>query len=173
MTSPTGSMGLAQQHLANMIADSAAFRAWVGAADQAEAFGSIYQDALPPGGTDLADLQALRPFALVWTDPQLGFNKQFAAGGAARWHTASGVIGVYFEAEIDAADASDPAEAGVKFKNVIDAIQSEMDAINGQAGYLGYDEIRKVEGPTRSDEDDRPTQGDFLFLVWQVVWKGV
>ena len=173
MTTPTKSMGLAQHYLANMIADSPSFRTWVGAADQAEALARIYHDALPPVLTDLASLQALRPFALVWTDPQKGFNRSTVGEGATRSYNSDGVIAVYFEDNVDTLIQDDPTEIGVRLKNNVESVQSDLDGFNGVAGYLAYNEIRKIEGPSRAEEDERPTQGDFMFLVWQVIWEGL
>jgi len=162
VTDPAGGMSLAQEYLRTALADCSTFQAWVGAADQAEALARIYHEALPApaNGNEytLAELQAYRPFALIWTSEQNGYSKRRLAVGT--W-AESGRIMIRLEEDVDPQIANDPAEVARRFRNTIGQIIDELCALTDPgAGYLVFHTVTVEAGPIRTEEDEARTLGD-------------
>jgi hypothetical protein len=174
MTVPADSLSLAQEHLRLMVADSTAFRAWAAAASQAAALARIHHDVLPAGaGTEhtLAELQAARPFAIVWTDPEGGYEFSLASFDDGFSYRDAGRIWLLLEQDVPAADADDPAELHIKLRNLMGALIKDLCGMAGKAGYLNLTK-GIVFGPTRGDDEDIPGQGDYMQMALRVDWMG-
>lgn len=173
MISPQGCLSLAQQHLKVMLADSTAFRSWVGAADQDQALSRIYLEALPLGDRqsyDLEELRALRPHAIVWTEPQNGFALRRVSVDDGYGFHESGVIRVWLEQDVGSAMTGLPGSVDLSFKNSVGLILDDLAALAGGAGYLDVTEISVLNGPMRSHPDDYDTIGDLIGIELSVSW---
>jgi hypothetical protein len=170
MTTPAGSLSLAQDHLRTMLADAAAFRTWCSAADQAAALAKIFHEGLPKpanGETHTrAELENYRPYAVIFTDDQNGFSRNLDAEGS---FEASGrlKLRLYQTADDDAGDEP-TSDANLRFKNAVGAILDDLCAAVATAGYLAFERIRVDAGPYWAHPKLVPDQG-----VWQGVEIGI
>ena len=123
MTTPSGSISLAQQNLKVSLADCTAFRTWCGASDQAAALARIHLEGLPdpPEGQQTytaEQLRALRPYAIVNTKPAGGFSLALAAFGAHGDYDAAGKLEVQIFQNCPATLDNDPSsDANLQFAN--------------------------------------------------------
>ena len=166
-TSPAGPISLAESVLRTTLADCTHFRSWVGAANQAQALDRIYLDGLPPPANNadshtLSELQALRPFAVIYTEEQRGWRTRQNAAGTRHWFIHSGSLTVRFEQDSPSDALDDPGELDRRFRNTIGQIVSTEDDANpgllelaGTPGYLAITGI-EASGPFRSDDDQVP-----------------
>jgi len=162
MTEPAGRLMLAQNYLKATLAASATFQTWVEAEDATEALGSIHHDGLPDPtdpdkGYTAAELTALRPYALIWTQEQAGFS--LARTAYETWQE-SGRLKLLLIQDVPAAIATDIAEADLRWKNTIGQIIDDLAALAGGAGYLAIARIDLDDGPFRLVPDKQPEQGD-------------
>lgn len=171
LTVGEGSISLAVDHLMVMLADSATFRTWVGAANQPAALARIYYEALPPPANrneyTLAEAVALRPFAQIWSAPHAGFTKRPDAAGAKS--AESGSLSIQFEQTVDSSITTDAAEISRRLANTIGKIMDEMDAVREVAGYLCFTAMT-FSGLGRGRMDERSGQGDFVVATLEVEW---
>jgi len=171
LTAAEGSVSLAVDHLRVMLADSATFRTWVGAANQAAALARIYYEALPPPANrneyTLAEALALRPFAQIWSAPHAGFTMRPDAVGARS--AESGSLSIQFEQTVDSLITDDAAEISRRFANVIGKIMDDLDAVREVAGYLSFTALA-FSGVGRGDMDKRSAQGDFVVATIDMEW---
>lgn len=172
-TAATSGISLAEQHLANMLADAPAFRALasgVTTAEQAHAR-MIHYDALPPPEGDQAvhtpdELNKLRPFAILFTAEQNGYRRRRTATGC---FVESGQIVLHLECNIPAALASDRSEALRRFKNSLGAILDDLEPLTEQAGYLAANAF-DVQMLALEAEDAIPMNGDNVFAIVTIPW---
>ena len=182
-TAPSGPMSLAKQRLRVLLANSSTWQTWTGTANATAALETIYINALaPPPNKNkytLAQLEALRPFAIVETSESGGFKKDAIAGGIGFVFDESGQIVLSIEANTAEGDVDDPSEAMIKFENNLGNVISEMATLAGTTGtinvdsnpnYLNVNEISVEMGPMRSVEDVKNTEGDFHFAVAIIGW---
>ena len=181
MTSPLGPISLAQGHLHTMLADSATFRTWVGAANQAEALDDIYRVSLPPpdaGGVyTVEELQGYRPFALVWTAPAQGYALTADAMSPGIELRESGSLIIRFEQDVPAelsGENDDPAEIDLRFMNTIGQIFADLNALSrsATAGYLTITDLDLVISCERTHEDHVEAEGDAILSVVEARWRG-
>lgn len=180
-TAAAGPISTIEEIAAATLANTAQFQDLTGAANAAAALESIYFDALPPPDSDadsytLAEIEALRPFAILNTEPQAGFRWHNAGRGAAWTYKTSGLVTIQIEANIDADDLDDPQEYMRLFKNAIGQIISTDDAsepglleLAGQAGRLPITEVM-FYGPFRGAEEAGDAQGNFLWAAIDLGW---
>ena len=174
MVTPAGPISLAEDYLADTLAAVSAFQTLVGAASAAEAKESIYNDALPAPAADggeytLAELQDYHPYALVETDPEGGYQMDFASIGGDGTHEYrdSGKLILRIVRLIDTAGEIEDDER--TFKNTIGQILDGLWGLAGQAGYLAITAIRVV-GWHRFHPNDEPALGDAQGVKVEVHW---
>lgn len=159
MTEPVGSLPLWIDHLRQSLADSAAFRTWVGAANQAEALEHIHWDALPPPTDDAeeytaAALAAYRPYALLGLDEEQGYQRTRVSQRG--FETACRLILMLIQADPGSEDRTDD---DIAWQNTIEAITADIEARVNTAGYLCFDRWKIDEGPGRRHPDYDPACG--------------
>ena len=180
LTAAAGCISLPEEILRASLADCYYFRRWQGAAwSQAEALARIYPDALPPPTADgftLAELTALRPFVLLWTEPQAGFRLHHDSSGSDFFYNHSGKLSLLFEQAVPDAIKDDPAEVDRRFKNEVGLMICSRDGdkpglceLSGQGGYLAIEEL-VAYGPFRSAQDDLATDGDTQQFLVEIKW---
>ncbi len=166
----TGDISLAQDRVAQMLADSAAFRTFAGVATAEVARSdAIYCDGLPkPSGREYtpAELEALRPFALVFTETDDGFRLNCLAQGVFQ---PSGRIIVLLERGVPAEDEDDVAKLDEYMRNSAGAILDDLTQMSGQEGYVDISEI-VFSGPGRVETKDVQDMGDFQQMFLQIDW---
>jgi hypothetical protein len=167
----SGSLALAEQHVANMLANAAAFQAFVHADEAADAFERIHFDALPPPLNGQAnygpdELAKLRPFALVFTTEQNGFRR---VRTATECYVESGSIVVQIERDVETEEARHNARLMRRFKNDLGDLIDELTELAYRSDYLAFDAIELV-GHGRIEEDQVPTHGDHVCAVLLLTW---
>ena len=181
-TAAANVIAIAKERFRDSIATTTAFRTWEGNNwTVAQAQARIYYDALPPPAANvnshtLAELQALRPFCLVYKPPDFGVTLRHSANGPHFRFTPSGVLIARFERDVPVAQQSDPGEADRTFENMMGARLSSgnvnspgLGELAGTAGYLAITQIDEA-GPYRSLENEIPTIGDCQWYYLQVEW---
>lgn len=145
--------------------------------DQATAAAHIYTDALPPPspGPDftLADLQTLRPFALVWPDTTLGLRMQQVATGC---YSPSGQFIMQIELDTPDGFANDNNALGEelyqRFGRLIytgDGGAPGMLDLATTSGYLPITDVVFTRY-MRSEPDDWQDVGDCIVAEFQISW---
>lgn len=175
-TAATNLLALAQNNLRVSLADCATFRTWVGAEgddSQQQARDRIHDEGLPepPLGVTfgLADLQALRPHAVIST---LGLHSEHGSTGSVFGFDDSGILVLRLEQDVPQDIAHDMAEIGRRFTNTIGAIWDELKALSGGGGYLAIESIDMPEPWGRSAEQDAESMGDFVRVELTITWGG-
>ncbi len=175
MTAPSGPVSEAMDLLQQTLGASDTFRTLVGAANQAEAEARIHKGALPKpvsGGYahSLAELGALRPYAIIFELPEEGFQVRATAMSGSRDFVASGAFHVLLEWPIPSNISDDPAEIAIQFRNLYGGIIDDMAGLASVAGFLDINEMAVEDGPWRSDEDDLEIYGDVKIIMLRVSW---
>lgn len=152
MTTPAGSLSLAQEYLRATVAASATFQALVGADSAAEAIERIYHNGLPKpanGQTHTkAELQAYRPYGVVYTTEKQGFSRSVESVSGHFDFAESGQLTLKLVRESPDSAGDDPtAAANLDWTNLIGQIIDEMCDLAGLADYLAFHTISLVEGP--------------------------
>lgn len=165
VTAGTGSITLVEDAARDTLAASAEFQSMVGAADATEAKDSIYFDSQPEPAAEAytkAERESISSHALIWTDPEEdGFVLRSEAVGDSGYEFTdqSGSIKIQL---CQAYPDEDRDEADRLWKNRVGTIVDEMCDLAGTGGYFAFHEVIG-EGPFRTDEDDRATDGDWHF----------
>lgn len=164
----TGSLTLAEDALANLVAHSGTFQTWIGATGTeaqrvAAALARIYIDV---------EDSPTRPFAVVRFDVPAEQEDAAIAGGASAQFGDSGTLGLAFEAAVDT-DYTDPADQMRSFKRTVDSILNEMKALATSGGYLIVRRIRVAEGPLRVGITEAMSDSDFMQMVFSVDYGGL
>lgn len=171
----------AKERFRDSIANTTAFRTWDGASysvDQAKA--RIYFDALRPPADNvthtLAELAALRPFAVVYMPAEQGVSLRHVANGPGHRFTPHGTLMARFERAVPTNVANDPGAADRQIENMLGPLLMSCDAnapglaeLAGQAGYLAITAL-DCAGPFRSTKDERPGIGDCQWFFVQADW---
>ena len=177
MTSASGSLSLAQTNLATLLANCTAWRTLTGAGDAAEGLGHIWHDALPPPADAhehaLNELETYRPFALISTPPNDGFETEVIAGGVGLSYTEGGQLEVIIEADVPEDIRTNPAEVMLRFRNHIGDIIDDLRSLAGPGGtaYLNVSKLMVTEGPYRSNEEQYEKEGDFQTVTLLIEWE--
>lgn len=172
LATAVGPVSLNEDLIANTLADSPKFQAFLGVASKAAALAKIYFGSLdsPAAGADFhtaAELIALRPYAILWTDESAGLTCDFSAMGGTGYEmrVTRGLVIVRLE---KAAASGSPQEADRSVKNELGLIVKSGDHDNpGLAelsGRPGYAAVRRItiRGPWRCDEDEAQHYGDHV-----------
>lgn len=181
LATAVGPVSLAEDLLATTLADCTTVRTFLGAANAAAALARIYFGALDPPGSGAdsltpAELAALRPFILLWTDETAGVQLDFSTlGGTDGWHLrpSRGLIVVRFEAT---AGSGTPQEEERVMKNAVGTMAMSGDndnpglvELSGRPGYMAVRRVL-VRGPWRADEDEAQHFGDHFAARFDVEW---
>jgi hypothetical protein len=174
---PEGSISLAQENLRVTLADSATFRALVGATTRSAAAARIHHEGLPdPGdGTEhtLAELEALRPLAIVFTSESQGFRRRKLSTNAFR---SSGRLRLRLCRSCNAAgDAGPTTDATKEWKNIVGKVIDELCelSLSGNSDYLAFDEVAVEWGPFAAAPELAATQGMWQGVELSFGWGGV
>lgn len=179
-----------QQLLAKTLADCAEFRNLVGATTHAEAFARIWHESLPPpaGGArkyTLAELEAYRPYALVFTRDPDGMAVDRVGSPNGPWSDRGAV---WIRLVLDVPDGMDeypvlldhlvkqlvgrimrcpPDETLATFKGLEDlsGLTNEVDGYS----YLAADSVTFKRWAISTDADD-PEQGVFIVADLEAQW---
>jgi hypothetical protein len=178
MTLPaaSGPITRAETLLAASLAACAPWQALCGAGSAAAALERIYFDALPPP-PHRADrytreqLEALRPFILIYSDEETTIHLAHVATGTMRRFHPDGVLKFYVERNVPAEEAHDPALGDRAFKNFAGQLALALCNLSGQANYLAIDDLTG-NGPLRALDEHIPTRGDFQQFHFAVTWGG-
>lgn len=180
-----------QMLLAKTLADCTEFRNLVGASDHASAMAHIWHEALPPpaDGADnytLAEMQAYRPFALIFTNDLDGELSSRQASNPGAWAD-QGSLRILLEIDTPADLDESPVLLDHMLKQIVGRIiRRPSDETAGQFyglidrahttnetdgySYLATDQV-SFRGYHRSSYRDQPGQGDFLF-AWLEIQYG-
>jgi len=161
--SATGPLSLPLENLRTLLANSATFKTWVGAADVTAAKDRIYL-------AGVAGTAYTRPYAVVMQAGAGGLERVAEADGAAKRFIASGRLLLALEDDVPSDYQSSYADAELDFTNTIGAIISEMEALAGTSGFLAVKHIAIHSGPARSDADEKSSTGDYYQIVLEVEW---
>lgn len=154
----TGILSAPLDALADLVAASATFQTWVGAANAAAAKPRVYRSARDgSGGSGYT-----RPFALAVLPAEFGVMLTHGS-------FASGAMDVLFEADIASGDLDSHEDAGYEFANKIGAIIDEMMAASYGGGYLFVRKIEQVAPPARAENIE---QSDY-YQAWYRVHYGL
>jgi hypothetical protein len=171
-----GPVTLAEECFAHLLADSPAFRAWVGATTQAQALAHVHNDSLPPpdspdGAFSLAQLRRLRPYAILGTEDSDGYGRDRVASSTYADH---GALWVMLIQEVPGDLAADVKAAERAWKNTIGAILVELCqlALNDSATHRAMDiaKIAVVAGPYRNAPEEIPAQGEIQGVELSISW---
>ncbi|QDV22922.1 hypothetical protein [Aureliella helgolandensis] len=147
--------------------------------DEVTAEAHIHFDGLPPPdpGPDhsRSELEALRPFALVWADQAGGLRlRSESAGNCCPIH--SGAIVVQIELPVLAGLANDPTllaeDIMRKLGRIVrtgDAAEPGLFELSGLAGYLPLTEIQ-FTGYVRTDTKSAVEIGDAVVAEMRIAW---
>lgn len=172
-----GGVSTAQDRLCAMIADCPSFQALAGCNTAAEALERCHSPDLPlpitqdDGDVDAhgyAELQRLRPFALVTKDRRQGGYRAFM--NAYDTQAQAGRLFIAIEANVDCEDAKNTQVLFRKFENFEGKFCHELLERRNQPGFLGIDEVQTFDGPWRSEADLARAQGDHMFITFLVTW---
>jgi len=174
MTAAAGCLAKAQDFLRATLAGSAMFKTWVDADDVDGALASIYMEGLPAPAAGAAvhtllELQTYRPFAVVWTQENAGFQRTRKAVGT--WRE-SGRLCLRLVQDTPAAVLANKPEADLLFKNTIGQIIDQMCDLAGGAGYLDIDTIAVDDGPYRTHPDAAADEGDAQGIDLGITYGG-
>ena len=174
LTAAEGPISRADTLLAASLAACARWQSMVGAVAAPAALARIHFGALPPPDArrqeySLAELAALRPFAIVFADEDTTLTLRHKSTGTRRRFHDEGLVKFYIERDVPAELALDPAELDRRFKNDAGVLMQELCALAGLAGYLAINEITG-RGPLRSDKDEVTGKGDYQHFYFDVQW---
>lgn len=173
LATAAGPLAKNEDLIANTLADCAKFQDYLGVASKAAALAKIYFSALDPPSGDSeyhtrAELEALRPFAILWLDEEAGLDLRFTAmggGGGYEMLPAQGLCIVRLEKTVG---SGTPEEEDRAAKNEVGLICRSGDSDNPglveRSGTPGYAALRgiRVFGPWRTPEDQVQHDGDFF-----------
>lgn len=179
-----------QQLLALTLADCTEFRNLVGAADHAAAFARIWHESLPPPGAGarkytLAELEAYRPYALVFLRDPDGLSAARQASSPGAWADRGSLwIRLVMDVPDEFADAPvlldqlvkqlvgrlmlrPPDETVGQFFGLLD-LAHETNAVGGYS-YLAANDVLFKRWVFSSAADD-PEQGSFIVADLEAQW---
>lgn len=169
MTTPTTGYNMALNNLRNALAGCSAFQTFAGAEDATEALARIHTNALPKpaaGGVyTLAEMQAYRPCAIIWTAPDQGGYRYVKEG--TRSFCDSGMIVVCLHWSIPVSIEDDPQEIEIQFGEHVGGIMDDL-ADQAESGFRV--QAMEPEGPYQNPEDSVPTEGNYLMGIIHLKW---
>lgn len=176
----SGPVSLPLENLKVLLANCAAFRAWVGAADVTAARARIWLVDVPPPAAagrsyTAAELSAKRPLAIIdefeFEDGRPGGDAWGSQRVALGGFVESGRLLLRFEADVPTADVNDPASAKLSIMNQVGAVVSDMRNLGtGDNEYLSIHRITRHHPYARSDQAEAPTQKDHFSVSYRIDW---
>ena len=172
-----GAYAKARDNLRASLAASSTFQSWVDAADPtlAKALARIHLSGTPAptnGETySVVEVTAMTPLAIIRTKTFVT-RANTAVGAGACYERGSDLI-VDLLGPVDEATAAVPAECGRLIDNVVSGIITDLEALNGQPGYLAWRQIAIQEEPERGEVGELPTRGDQWQIRMIVTWMGI
>lgn len=149
------------------------FQSLVSASSAARAAEHIYHDAWPKPASGqpvhtLAEMNALRPSAIVYTDENNGFVSTRDASADICWHH-SGIIHFVIFRNVPVVDVNDPSNVDVDFRTILGDIYSELIDLSETPDMLA---IRRItfDGPWRTEIKDLSAIGDAQAAKLIVEW---
>lgn len=182
METAAGPIALSKSLLRTMISKCSALQSWDGFTfTEAELLERVYLDALPappdfkPEYTR-EQMEALRPFVLVYMPPIGGFGMNANSAGSVCGASAFGSFIVELHRNVKPDEAADPGAVDRSFENTIGQFVStnamNMPGLWQLSRYQTYLELRAVEllEVYRAHPDDVPSKGDFQIATLLVQW---
>jgi len=179
MPDPAGCLSLAQEALRETLSYCAAFQGLTDPArTQQEALAAIYHEGLPKPANSIhhtqAELIAYRPFAIVYFDPDRGFQANADATSQSGYDF--GDTGrLFLELERNASDVvnDEPSsEDNLTWRNAVGQIIDDLKELAGQPGYLAIVQIELVEGIAWNHKSLAPTLGVYQFAKLAITYEG-
>lgn len=124
----------------------------------------IYHDSFPEPISGAphhsrAELTALRPCAIVYTEDNQGFDVRRDAMGNEDCWNASGIIHYMILRNVPVADKDNPSKVDTDFRTVLGNIVSEMIGLSETAPYLAAKRFI-ISGPARTSVQELSELGD-------------
>lgn len=163
-----------QELLRVSLANSAAFQTFVGAANATAALAKIYHDAWPKPTTGathtLAEITALRPSAIIYTEEDQGFTVERDASGASDWDRKNSgrLVAVLFR-NVPEADRNNLTKVATDFRTTVGAIIDELMDQSVTAGRLHIQRIT-ASGPWRTAKERLQAEGDAQAFELMIEW---
>lgn len=104
------------------------------------------------------ELATLRPFAILFTEPEEGFVATSIASSEAFDFAGSGRMIAVLEQDIPREIDRDKGEIDRRVKNAIGLIIDELCDRSGKAGFLAFHRV-SFTGPARVDRDEKQSLG--------------
>lgn len=162
----TNCLTKAEDAIRTMLANSTAFRAFVGAADEAEALTKIHIDDFPRPAEDdedtytAAEWAAFFPCVLI-EPPDSGEAVAFTllANSGLQWdYSIDSAFQLRFE-KYQETDDDDDVESR-KFKNAVGDILDELTTMSGTSGYYGFTRLAPLAKPYRGNYSHAQALGE-------------
>lgn len=163
----------AEERVRDMLANCTQFQTWTGTANATEAKTRIYYDSLPLAtdldASPLAYNESLRPFALIYTSLESGFQMQELLGS-------SGAVVIRFEQDVSTATIRDYEETDRLFKNTVGKIIHSGDTDNPGLWELSitraYTQLTRItlDSLLRTTEEEYNTYGNAQAAEITVHW---
>jgi hypothetical protein len=167
VTSATGWISLAVDHLRASIANSATFQTWTGSVDAATALNRVgYRDMgiTPADGIEYVagELASLMPCAIVSIGPQMSLKSD--ADGT--WSDGGSLVAEFWD-QADESVATDISEVERRFSNQVGTIVREVCQQNRTAGRLDVSAATSKTEPMRATPQDKTgSLGDWVYWAW-------
>lgn len=171
-----------QQYLKNTLAASATFQTWVGAADATEAAERIHCFMLPDPEPNKVDpenpdeypreqLEALRPFALIFVPDDEKERREMVAVGSGPEFSHSGRLHIRFEQNTPDGLNGLNREAHQAFYVMLrDGVLKDMDALPRGAGlYLAYTS-GEIQQPHWESPEAVSGKGLYQMMIGEFIW---
>lgn len=156
---PTGILSLPLANLRTALSNVASFQAWVGAANAAEALGSI-------GLVERDDLA--RPFVVIddgdeWSAAMIDAGASFMDEGD---------VVLFFEDDVAAEHQGSESDAQLAFTNAVGEILEDLIAYCGNnRDVFSIASVKKLFGPARSDDKERQAGEDYQQIGFVIGWR--
>ena len=174
-----------QEYLKDTLKDAAAFQTWTGAADADTAAERIYLFMLPEPELDSdidverldeyprEQLEALRPFALIFVPEDERERTELVAVGSSFEFSHGGRLHVRFEQ--NAPDGIDDLnrESHQAFYEAIRDVLADMDDLAGTPGYLAYTSHEIVEPAHWESPEGTSGKGLHQVMVVTFEWGAI
>jgi hypothetical protein len=177
ITATRGSISISEEAARLSLATCAEWQSMTGTANPTAALASIHEDVLLPeaAGAEytVAELQGLRPFAIVATASVDGYRLIGDSFGTSRGFYGEGDIVVYIETDVLAAHLADPAEAIRLFKNSFGVIIDQLrDLAGATGGFLDSMGVRSAASPYRNHPNRYSSEGPIFSAEIALSWRG-
>jgi hypothetical protein len=158
-----------------------AFQTWQGNTwNEAQALARIYHHALPPPANGrehtLAEMSALRPFALIWTEGVDGLEVFRDTAGTDWAPRSSGHLVVCFEQNVPTEDLDDPSKVERDFETFVglvigsgDGTEPGLYELSGIPGELPATRI-VYRGSARTPQEEIQSIGDAQRAWLDIYW---